>query len=462
MHGYVTVPVTYWSHGAIMATKLKSSITDEAARVFIRDADERDTLFCRKIPGLYLIRLKRGGSWRYRYTDDTGKRRTATIGKYPTLKPETAAAKAGEWIAEGKDPLKAKAETRESARKESQQSAARTLGRYLDGKYAKYQARRKTGAATIQRIKSNFPELLDRDMASLTATDIESWQERREAEGRQHNTLARSFTALKTALTVAVRQNVLGANPLQSVALEREPNDARAKAAQERRRSARRLLTDDELQWLHSGLEAFAEGIRAQRRNSRAHGKPDLPDFDTVEYPHWFIPFAHVALYTGMRPSDIYTLTWTEASVSFGRIDKIAEKTRHHPEPARIVMDMAEPLRDSLKRWHRQHGKPKAGLVFPSPVTGEQMDRAAHRRPWRRVKQLAGLADDLDFYALRHHFISTLVAAGVPLLTVAKLAGQKSATMIENHYGHLQPASASEAIAAFARSVGPKEKAGNA
>jgi len=57
---------------------------------------------------------------------------------------------------------------------------------------------------------------------------------------------------------------------------------------------------------------------------------------------------------------------------------------------------------------------------------------------------------DLDFYSLRHHYISRLVAGSIPLFTVARLAGHKSVKMIEQHYGRLAPNAAIEALALIA------------
>jgi len=444
-----------------MATKSDTSITEAAARKFISENAERSTLFCTRIAGLHLIKLGRGGSWRYRYTDHAGKRRVATIGAYPALKPAQAADKALEWRADRADPLKTFSDRRETAQTEEQAKAARRLETFLDGPYTRIQARKKGGAATLALIRRNFAELLDRDMASLSARDIHDWQDRRESQGKAHVTIKREYSALKTMLNAATRTDppVLATNPLANVKLQQPVDNTRSRKLAEARKAARRLLTDDEIQRLHSGLDAFAEEIREQRRNSRAHGKPDLPDLDAVEFAHWFEPFCLTSLYTGMRPGDLYSLTWQEANLNFQRITKTPEKTKHHEEPAQIVLDMAPPLLDALKRWNKQHGKPQRGLVFPSPVTGKQMDKYAHRRAWKRVKELAGLPSDLAFYALRHHFASTMVAAGVPLLTVARLLGQKSTTMLERHYGHLMPSSAADAMNALARSVERKPEA---
>lgn len=431
-----------------------TSITNEAARIFIRDSEERATLFCKRISGFYLIKLKSGGAWRYRYMDDAGKRKTKTIkGGYPALKPAQAADAALAWLESGSDPIQEQADKREQAKSAEARAAKRKLGTFLEGDYAKHQARKRSGDHTLQLLRSNFAAWLDRDMASLSADDVEQWQEAKEAAGLAHATIKHVYSALKTLLNVAAKKKILTDNPLAKVSLEQAADNERARELAEKLEQSRRLLTDDEIERLHTGLHLFGEEIRRQRRNSRAHGKPDLPDLAEVEYPHWFIPFCYVALYTGLRPGDIFSLQWQEANINFKRITKTPEKTRHHENPARITMEMVEPLHDVLKRWHKQNGKPDAGLVFASPVTGERLTKKAHSRPWKHAKRLGGLPPGLDFYALRHHFISTLVANGVPLLTVAKLVGQKSTQMIEQHYGHLCPTSAADALQGFARSM---------
>ncbi len=443
-----------------MATKQsKTSITDTSARNLLKHKGERATLSCTRITGFHIIKLKQSGAWRYRYTNAAGKRRIATIGKYPAMHPEVAAEAALEFLIRGADPLSEKQHQQQQARTDEEIAEARMFSNYFDNEYTTHQLRKKTGKATLAIIKSNFPEWMGRDMSTLSAADVREWQKRKESEGTAHATLKRAYGAVKTMFNHAAKSHskndspLLDENPIRNVALDAPVDNERSQALVAARQSARRLLTDDEIQALHNGLALFAEELRRQRRNSRKHGRAYLTDLDAVEYPHWFIPFCYVALYTGMRPGDIYSMTWTEANLNFGKITKTPEKTRHHSEPAKIVMDMVDPLRDVLKRWHKQQGKPQTGLVFPSPVTGNRLDSKAHTKPWRNVKTLVDLPDDLVFYALRHHFISTLVANGVPLLTVARLVGQKSAQMIESHYGHLSPSSAAAALNLFARSV---------
>ena len=442
--------------------KLDTSITDNAADKFLKAADDRATLWCDKISGLHLLKTKTGGSWRYRYSDPTGKRKTATVGRYPAMKPQQAAERASGWRNDDVDVLAEKDKAKAQAIADQQRAEYRTLKAYLDGPYTRYQSRRRAGDGTLAVLRSNFKDLLDRDMSSLTRADIEAWQSAKEKKGRAHATLKRAYGALRTMLRQAIVDGTLDENPLQYVSLEKPLDNERSAELRKKREETRRLLTKEELAAFHSGLDAFAEEIRQGRRNSRKHGKPHLSDLDNVAFPHWFIPFAKLSLYTGLRPGDLFSLTWNnELNPTFGRLTKTPEKTKHHGDDkaARVEMDLPPPAMEVVKAWWLQNGKPESGLVFPSPVTGKRMDKNAHDKPWRRVKKVSGLPADLTLYALRHHFISSLVAAGVPLFAVAKLAGHKSVAMIENHYGHLCPDAAKDILRQYGASVSEQGRA---
>ena len=435
--------------------RLDTSITDDRARTFLAEAEERATLYCDKQSGLHLLKTKKGGSWRYRYTDDTGKRRTATVGRYPGTKPQQAAEQVIEWRGAKTDPLKNKQERRRAAISEAEAAEQRTMRAYIEGGYTRY-----ASGETLAILRHNFAAWLDRDMATLAQRDVRSWQDQRENEGRAFPTLQRAYGALRTMLNRATNEDgILSENPLAKVQLREPRNTERDEELRQRREATRRLLTDKEMAGLYAGLDAFAEETRQQRRNSRGHGRSYLPDLDAVAYPHWFIPFAYAGLYTGLRPGDLYTLTWAELNPNFGRLVKVPNKTKHNRNPARVQMDMPPQLLEIMQAWWKQQGRPTAGLVFPSPITGRKMDKNAHSKAWRRVKRLGGLPDDLVFYALRHHFISTLVKAGVPLLTVANLAGHKSAGMIEHHYGHLCPEAARGIMAQYGRTIAQAREA---
>lgn len=446
-----------------------TSITDDAAHRHLTAADNWESLGCTLISGFYLQKLTKGCAWRYRYTDSAGKRRVATIGKYPGLIPHEAALRAREWQEHGIDPLRAKERRKQAEVAEDVLREQRTVRKYLEGKYRRIMDTwpENSRQQAERRFYNHFPTLLDRPMDEITHADMERWQAEAEAKGLAHNTIKRIYSGLKTLLRQAVKHRVIEADPLAGFELSpptiKEQERIR-QAEEEAKQADRRMLSDDEIDGLHYGLDAYADELKRQRRNSRAHGKPDLPDLDAVAYPHWFIPMAHLGFHTGLRPGDLLSVTWTELNVRFARLVKIPSKTSHKAArkgvvPAEIDMPLNQTIVAIMRLWWEQQGKPKTGLVFPSPVTGGQLDKKAYLKPWTRVKKLGRLPADLDFYALRHNFISALVAQGLPMLTIAKLAGHKSTAMIEQHYGHLCPQQASEAVDVLARHArGSEEK----
>jgi integrase len=431
-----------------------TSITDKACRDFIAKARERDQFGCKRIAGFYLMKTKTGASWRYRYTDNAGKRRVYTIGQYPAKTPEQAAQEALDFRNRKADPVFETKEKRRKAVTEQEAAKNRTLYKYMIGPYTEFQSRKKDGGKhNLEFLRQNFKHLYDRDLASLTEKDIHQWQAKREAEGRAYVSIRRAFAQIKHLVKHAHENGYLAENPLQKVRLKPITTAEKARIEAPEHKAARRLLTKDELAGIQHGLEQFAEEIRRRRRNSRKHGKTDLPDLDKVALPHWFIPFCQLALHTGMRPGDLHTLTWTELNVNFKRLEKTPVKTLHHENPPRLSLPLNAAITDIMKKWWEQQGKPLDGLVFPSPVTGGLLDKKAHIKPWRNVKRLGGVDDSLSFYSLRHHFISRLVSDNVPLLTVAKLVGHKSATMIEQHYSHLCPTQAADVMSAYAATL---------
>lgn len=443
-----------------------TTITEAAADRFNASAEEGDTLSCELIPGFLLRKLPKNSAWRYRYTDASGKRRVATIGKYPKLKPADAAALALDLWQTGADPLAQKQAKREQAQEAAREADRRILDTYLHGEYSRSTMdlwAPKNKAANLRRFTTLLSDFLDRDMGSLNKHDVNEWQTRLEQRGLAHSSIKRAWSALRALLNQAVADDILDTNPLQGHRLRPPPYAQQQTQLEDPEKGKRRLLTPKEVQGILAGLDLFAEEIRQQRRSSRKNGKPHLPDLDLVAYPHWFIPFCKLAMATGWRPGDLYALRWDEVDLKFsGKLRKYAEKSkdvaaRRGKDATLLETPLPQSAKAMLQEWHKQQGKPSAGLVFPSPRGGGQMANTAHLKPWRRAKELGGVNEALQFYALRHHAISAMVAAGVPLLTVAKLVGHKDASMIQKHYAHLCPDSAATALDIVAATI---DKAG--
>ena len=439
---------------------IKTSITQAQAAQFLKTASAGQRLQCEKISGFHLFKTPKGIAWRWRYlgVKNNGERnyKVKTIGNAEHMTPAKAVVKVVSWIEGDIDPLLDDKKKKHTQVNEQKNYNARIMRTYIEQVYTPFQEEQKrSGNETINRLKANFGDLMDRDMDSLTKLDIREWQISRQKKGSAHTTISRSYSALKTMLNYAVKEHdVLTENPLKDVYLmpQSDKDLEKSRSNKETIEAKRRLLTDKELTSITQGLKKLGEKRVEQRNRSRAHGKAHLPDLSKLAFPHWFIPFCELAMFTGMRSGDLYSLKWNNIDLSFQKqITFEPNKTRHHPDPVKVVMPLTNHILALLIQWHQQNGKPSSGYVFSND--GAMFTKHAHDKPWNEAKKLGHLKTPLDFYAFRHHFISKLISDNVPLFAVAKLAGHKSVAMIEKHYGHLCRNEAVEYMKRFGESM---------
>ena len=449
-----------------------TSITVSRFTAFKSNAADREQLGCKKIPGFFLMKLKRGCAWRLRYTDLTGKRRTATIAD-GELKPEQAAQVAMDWrqkLKDGIDPLghkQALKDAEKAATDQAESEQYNTVGRYFDAIYSHFQhAHHRNAKYTLNTIRNNFGHLFERRMDGLKKADITAWYNHRRGRGIARSTLQRDYGAFKAMLNHASTPAddapaVLEFNPLHRVTL---PRMTLADKDEERQRNSTRathrdLFSTDDVEAIKRGLSLFADKVRDQRRSSRLHGKKHLPDLDDVAYAHWFIPYTLIAWLTGMRPGDIRVLKWEnlEHNRFNGQTSLVftPAKTQDKGEnPVQVKFPVAGRLAEVLHQWREQLGSPETGYVFPSERTHGPRNKKSHRTPWFEVKRLGGVRDDLEFYSFRHNFISELVARGRPVLTIAGLVGHRDGTMIAQNYLRHNEQDSADVIADFGDSIG--------
>ncbi|CBV41548.1 site-specific integrase [Halomonas elongata] len=430
--------------------KQTEKLTTRVLERLARELPEGDEVWDSDQAGYHVRAGKRGLSLRVSYYNLAGKRRVLTLGRYGVGNMTAAKARkdAGEVlgiVAQGGDPRAVLEEARAEAERQDQQ----TLRAYLDGPYTAYQNRLKDGAATLRRIKQDFPGWLDKPMGSLTRADVERWQADQEAvdKPRAFGTLKRNYDALCGLLAHAAERKVIPAHPLKGVKLQKPALNEEELAEQG---AERRYLEPEEVEALFTGLEAYQDQRRQQRRNSRAHGKPYLSDLDGAAYVDHVKPWILTMYFTGFRPGDLFGLRWEHVNLTFATIRKVIEKTAHkRPEPQTFPLSSAAV--DVLKTWHKQQGEPKAGLVFPSPITGKRMSATAMQKPWAAVRGLGGLPEDRQLYTLRHNFASQLVMSGTDLLTVSKLMAHADIQTTIAHYAHLAPDHKRDAVEVFAQ-----------
>eukprot|EP01093_Parvamoeba_rugata_P009057 TRINITY_DN252_c0_g1_i2.p1 TRINITY_DN252_c0_g1~~TRINITY_DN252_c0_g1_i2.p1 ORF type:complete len:463 (-),score=88.82 TRINITY_DN252_c0_g1_i2:2595-3983(-) len=428
-----------------------TSITQAELSNFNKNSPIRSKLRCEKIAGFFYIKLKKGGAWRLGYTDLEGKRREATIAD-GNIKPAEAAKIALEWrikIKSGVDPLSELDKLREQRKADKQQKDANqflNVGCYYESIYTPYKlANFRDGKGTLQNISRNFSHLFDRDMDKITSADILSWYNKRTKKGLMRSSLVRDYGAFKAMLNHAAKSPdghapaILKNNPIKNYSLPALTLAEREKLeVHNTKLEAKRVIMSDILKrQIHNGLNLYADQIKQKRAASRAHGKAHLPDLQGRQYPHWFIPFCHIARLTGMRPADIYALKWD--NLSFNQFSNTTaliftpSKTKKVNYSQKVTFPVNAELKAVFDLWQAEEGG-KTGFIFQSERTGRALERKAHLTHWRQVKALGGIVSDLDLYSFRHNFISELCARGVPVLTIAKLVGHKDGSMIAANY----------------------------
>jgi site-specific recombinase XerD len=204
--------------------------------------------------------------------------------------------------------------------------------------------------------------------------------------GLAGSTVNRYRSLVSSIFTAAVRQDLVAVNPL-----------ARVKPFKESAGRVRYLLEDEETR------------LRAVIRR-------DYPDR---------IPELDLALNTGMRRGEQWSLKWSDVDFRAGQITVFGKTGRRH-----IQMNSA--ARSALTEFERR--------VRSSEYVCEQ-STGGDTRDWRRwletsVKR-AGIPN-FHWHDLRHTFASRMVMAGVDIRTVQELLGHRDIKMTMR-YSHLSP-----------------------
>jgi integrase len=164
-----------------------------------------------------------------------------------------------------------------------------------------------------------------------------------------------------------------------------------------------RFLSDDE--------EKRLRAVIAKR--FRMH----MPEFD-------------VALHTGMRKSEQFTLEWSQVSLGRKRIKLEKTKNGSNREIPEIPLN-----KTCLKVFESVYAtRPHNGRIFQSKFGRDLNDP----RAWFEIAVREAKVSNFRWHDLRHTFISRLVMKDVNLRTVQELAGHKTISMT-TRYAHLAP-----------------------
>ena len=161
----------------------------------------------------------------------------------------------------------------------------------------------------------------------------------------------------------------------------------------------------------------------------------------------WHAPILDVALHTGMRLSEQFTLSWDQVDLTRREITLDETKNGSSRTIPLNAVAMAA-FRQMTERPHL-----KTGRVFRS-ARGEAVGSP---RAWFTVAIKDAGIKKFRWHDLRHTFCSRLAMAGVDIRTIAQLAGHKTLAMAMR-YSHLSP---SHNLSAIERLTQPLPWQGN-
>jgi integrase len=258
--------------------------------------------------------------------------------------------------------------------------------KYLEWAWSAHPASAQREEQRLLRMDSFFTQHGAQKLAEITPYLIEEFRANLRQSGRSPATINRYCQLLRGMFYRAADWgDFTGQNPLRKVKFfHEEPN--------------RRLLTTDEIRRIIEAAEAIAT-------NPRSRLQRQFPDM------------IRLAVNTGLRKGELLNLRWADI-----RSDEIIVKGKG--ERTRIIPLNEEALR-ALSRQPRRGSRVWGDIG--SDYTGT----------FRRTVDAIRVATKIDwhFHLLRHYFGSTLLAAGVDIVTIANLLGHSrmTTTLIYSH-----------------------------
>ena len=388
------------------------------------------------LPG-FLVRVQPSGSksFYFAYSANGKRGQRVAIGKFPRVSAdgarEIAKVAAGE-VSKGIDP---------QARKKAERAATNRdrlvkLRTFLDERYEPWAtAHLKSHKFQLQRIRSDFADHLDQPMTGLHQVAVEAIRQKWKKAGVQPRTINRDLQRLQSVLSRAVEWGVLDRHPLKGLKPMKFDNAGRV-----------RFLSADEEKALREALDRREDRMREERsrfNDWRAvrHLAP-LPARDGDVLDH-LKPMVLLALNTGMRRGELFSLRWADVDMAAGIVTVRAESAKSG-QTRRIPLNTE--AASILAAWKKRQGD-ASGLAFPGDG-GARLTNIT--KSWAGVAKLAKLSG-FNFHDLRHSFASKLVQAGIDLNTVRALLGHSeiSTTLI---YAHLAPDNLRAAVERVANS----------
>ena len=281
--------------------------------------------------------------------------------------------------------------------------------RFLDG-HVDIAVKASTARAYRLALKNHIlPRFGGARLAAITREDVETWV----GSFRRHPQAARTACMVLSCLFSKAAQ--WGALPPSHVLPTR---GVRLKPT----RARDRFLTADERARVEEVLQRGLE-LPTSHRGAL----------------HWGIVYAIRTLaLTGMRSSEVFGLSWDRVDMS-RKLFRLADS-----KTGQKLVPFSDEVLELLREVQRL-GDGRSSWVFQSRAGRSHVAKASVGRAWRRIRERAGLGDDVVIHSLRHSFASDALMSGVPLAVLGRVLGHKSPRTTAR-YAHVSDAAIVDAL----------------
>lgn len=366
------------------------------------------------VPGLALVVWPSGKkSWVLRYRPSGSKKVVKhTLGKFPEpLNLKEARRKAGVILAdvgEGQNPHKAKMLAKRDG--PDRDLFEKVFERFLTAPTKKGQDRRERTISEWRRMigKDVLPEWSDKRVQDITADDCDKVLERIVERGGRI-TANRVHTALKAAFNFAVSKRYIASSPMAGVA---KPTSEQSRA---------RVLTDDEIKTLWTGLAKLDSEWRERRSEKTKAGQPTRKRFSPAA------PFVRFLLLTGCRRDEAANIVWDEVQDHAWHLPTDRNKSR-----VERITPLSDEAMAALESVPKIDGD--KGYVF---TADGQRGMTCMNSLKRNVDKATGLTD-WTLHDLRRTCSTTLHRLGFPPHVCEAVLGHRFAVGVAATYNRWQ------------------------
>lgn len=398
---------------AKITQKLINSLQPQEKHYRVFDTDQ---------PGLF-IRVQPSGHMAYMVS--WARNRERSLGRVGTLTLAQARTEAARYLADAHEhgePL-AVTQNRRNAN-------TPTLREFLDDTYLPwFKAHHKGYDKTLHTLDNNFSSIMVRRLNEITGRDLELVRTSWLTGGNKPATANRKMGTISGVFSRAAEWGLIAEHPLER--LKQLKVDSKGQV---------RYLSPDEAKRLRGALDARQEQMRAERDSAnkwrQERDRQPLEDLRAVTFTDHLKPMILLALNTGVRRGELFSLKWSDVNFTAKTITVVGataktSETRHIPTNKESLA--------TLQEWQKQGDG--VGYVFAGQGGGRMEDV---KSAWLKLLERAQI-QGFRWHDMRHDFASRLVTAGVPLNTVRDLLGHSDIKMTLR-YAHLAPGTKAAAV----------------